>query len=539
MDNTIDTLQIEIESSTTGGQRGITKLKNSLEKLAEMSEGISKISGEGVSKLKAMADGVEALGNAGNNPGLGKAISELRKLSKLDFSGIATGSDKIKEIADAVDGQLANQKVDAPTASPASGETVDILPGSEVASLKSRFSEIKTDALAMFGTIAAKGKPVFAALGMAAKIAITPIKWLFKGTAVAAKGLFAAIKGVSKAMGWVKDKASKATAKLRSFVKSIGRVAFYRAIRMVLSQIANAFKEGTNNCYQYSKAIGGSLATSMDSMASSMLYFKNSIGATVAPLLNALAPAIEYVIDKVVSLINVLNQLFAKLTGASTWTKAIKTQTEYAESAGGAADAAKSLTAGFDELNVLSDSGSGGGGASTPDYGSMFEEVQLDSDFASWIDQIKEAINNGDWVGVGKILGDKVNSIVDSIDFGGIGTKLGSGIQSAFELLYSFLDTINFDNIGAGIATLLNNAFEQIDFSLVGKTFAKRWTILVDLLYGFVTTFDWSKFGLAIADFINGWFEEIDLTKAVQTAQTLILGLFDALQQAIQNVEWY
>ena len=61
----------------------------------------------------------------------------------------------------------------------------------------------------------------------------------------------------------------------------------------------------------------------------------------------------------------------------------------------------------------------------------------------------------------------------------------------------------------------------------------------MDLLYGFVTTFDWSKFGLAIADFINGWFEEIDLTKAVQTAQTLILGLFDALQQAIQNVEWY
>ena len=193
----------------------------------------------------------------------------------------------------------------------------------------------------------------------------------------------------------------------------------------------------------------------------------------VAPLLNALAPAIEYVIDKVVSLINVLNQLFAKLTGASTWTKAIKTRTEYAESAGGAADAAKSLTAGFDELNVLSDSG-GGGGASTPDYSSMFEEVQLDSDFASWTDQIKEAINNGDWAGVGQILGDKVNSIVDSIDFGGIGTKLGSGIQSAFELLYSFLDTINFDNIGAGIATLLNNAFEQIDFSLVGKTFAKK-----------------------------------------------------------------
>src|SRR5574344_517329 len=102
MDNTIDTLQIEIESSTTGGQRGITKLKNSLAKLAEMSEGIAKISGEGVSKLKAMADGVEALSNAGNNPGLGKAISELRKLSKLDFSNLNGAKQAVQNVTDLV-----------------------------------------------------------------------------------------------------------------------------------------------------------------------------------------------------------------------------------------------------------------------------------------------------------------------------------------------------------------------------------------------------------------------------------------------------
>ena len=539
MDNTIDTLQIEIESSTTGGQRSITKLKNSLEKLAEMSENVAKISSEGVSKLKAMADGVEALGNAGNNPGLSKAISELRKLSKLDFSGIATGSDKIKEIADAVDGQLSSQANATPAAAttPASGETVDILPGSEVA-------QKQKSILDFFASIGAKGKSTASVLKSVFSSAMSGIGKAVKGTASAFGSFFgAAVKGAGKIaklmVGSVMENVKKVTGKVQQFTKSLARIAMYRVVRMLLTQIANAFKEGTNNCYQYSKAIGGTLANSMDSMATSMLYFKNSIGAMVAPLLNALAPAIEYVIDKVVALINVLNQLFAKLTGASTWTKAIKTQTEYAESAGGAADAAKSLTAGFDELNVLSDSGSGGGGASTPDYSSMFEEVQLDNDFASWVDQIKEAIGNGDWAGVGQILGDKVNSIVDSIDFAGIGTKLGSGIQSAFELIYSALDTINFDNIGAGIATLLNNAFEQIDFSLVGKTFAKKWTILVGLLYGFVTTFDWAQFGLAVSDFINGWFEEVDLTKAVQTAQTLILGLFTSLQQAVQNIEWY
>ena len=68
----------------------------------------------------------------------------------------------------------------------------------------------------------------------------------------------------------------------------------------------------------------------------------------------------------------------------------------------------------------------------------MFEEVQLDSDFASWTDQIKEAINNGDWAGVGQILGDKVNSIVDSIDFGGVSVQnSGAAFSRRLKLLYS------------------------------------------------------------------------------------------------------
>ena len=537
MDNTIDNLQIEIESSVTGGQRGLTRLKNSLEKLAEMSEGIAKISGDGISKLKAMADGVDALGNAGNNPGLSKAISELRKLSKLDFSGISAGSDKIKEIADAVDSKLGSKSVAKPTPIPtAMTETVEILPTSELRNQGQSFFEF-------FASVKEKAVSTGTALVIVFATAFGIISRIVKGAATALSSLFRnVIKGaamVSRIMtGNLFNNIKSALGKVKQFMTSIGRIAMYRMIRMLLNQISKAIKEGTQNMYQYSKVFGNTFASSMDRVASSFLYFKNAIGAAVAPLINALAPAIEYVIDRAIALINILNQLFARITGASTWTKAVKTQTEYAEAVGGAADAAKSLTAGFDELNILSDS-SGGGGASVPDYGSMFEEMELDSGFATWVDEIKQAINEGDWVSVGTILGTKVNEVIDSIDFANIGTKLGYGIQSAFEAIYHFLDTINFDNIGKGVATLLNNAFEQIDFNLVGKTFAKKWMILVDLIYGFVTTFDWSKFGLAIADFVNGWFEEFDITKAAITAQTLVLGLFTSLQQAIQNIKWF
>lgn len=540
MDNTIDNLQIEIESSVTGGQRGLTRLKNSLEKLAEMSEGIAKISGDSISKLKAMADGVNALGNAGNNPGLSKAISELRKLSKLDFSGISAGSDKIKEIADAVDSKLGSKSVIKPTPIPtAMDETVEILPTSELMSQGQSFFEffasVKEEAVSTGTALVNEFTIAFSIISRIVRIVKGAATAFFSTFRIVIKG--AAI--VSRIMtGNLFNNIKSALGKVKQFMTSIGRIAMYRMIRTLLSQISKAIKEGTQNMYQYSKVFGNTFAASMDKVASSFLYFKNAIGAAVAPLINALAPAIEYVIDRAVALINVLNQLFARITGASTWTKAVKTQTEYAEAVGGAADAVKSLIAGFDELNILSDS-RGGGGASVPDYGSMFEEMELDSGFATWVDEIKQAINEGDWVSVGTILGTKVNEVIDSIDFANIGTKLGYGIQSAFEAIYHFLDTINFDNIGKSVATLLNNAFEQIDFTLVGKTFAKKWMILVDLIYGFVTTFDWSKFGLAIADFVNGWFEEIDITKAAITAQTLVLGLFTSLQQAIQNIKWF
>lgn len=539
MDNTIDTLQIEIESSTTDAQRGLTKLKNSLQKLTEMSNAVANMNSEGINKLKSMAKGVAALANAGSNPGLSTAVSELKKLSKIDFSNLGTGSEKISEIADKV-GEISNANPTANITTPdVSSETVEITPSVDVEETTGKLSRIKEVATNVFSGIKSVASSVFGTVGKVIGGAFKGAVTVIKGVGKAAKTVFGAVKKLGSYIGGkLKNALSGATKKFTGFVRSMGRIAMYRAIRAILSQITQAFKDGTNNVYQYSKAIGGDLASSMDSIASSFLYFKNSIGAMVAPLINALAPAIEFVIDKAVALINVLNQLLAKLTGASTWTKAVKTQTEYAESAGEAADAAKSLTAGFDELNVLSDSGSSGSGGST-DYGSMFEEMQLDSDFATWIDQIKDAISNGDWSSVGTILGEKVNEVIDKIDFAGIGDKLGYGIQSAFEVVYNFLDTINFDNIGAGLATSLNHIMEQVDFELVGQTFAKKWTILVDTLYGFVTTFDWSKFGLAISDFINGWFNEVDLTKAVQTAQEIILGIFKALQSAIQNVEWY
>lgn len=542
-DNIIDSLQIEVTSTTKDALTGLTKIKNSLQKLSEMSHAVAQINNSGISKLKEMAGSLRTLAEAGSNPGLSAAVSELRKLSQLNFSKLTSGSEQIDKLSQSIR-ELRTTNT-SPVTGGVTGGTVAIQASTEIEETKARLVSLKTVGSQVWSIIKSGAGSFFGYLKTVGSGAIWLInrglKTMISGFGLAAKGVWKLVSGIGSLikMGWKKltNSISEVSKKLSRLPKAFARVAMYAAFRAIIRQITEALQEGTNNLYQYSKALGGEFASSMDKIATSMQYFKNSVGAMVAPLINALAPAIEYVTDKIVQLLNYLNQLFAKITGASTWTKAVKVQTEYAESATEAAEAAKSLTAGFDELNVLSDSSSSSD-SNTPDYGSMFEEVPLDSNFASWVDDIKAMIDAGDWSGLGTYLGEKINGLVDAIDWAGWGTKLGKGIQAGFEFTYAFLDTINFDKIGSSIATLLNHAMYEIDFSLVGATLMKKWTIIVDTVYGFVTTLDWGKVGQAVGDGLNGALAELDFAKAVNTAQTGILGLLTSLRVAIKTFDW-
>lgn len=164
------------------------------------------------------------------------------------------------------------------------------------------------------------------------------------------------------------------------FYNSIKRIAFYRLLRTVLKDIAAGAKEGANNLYQFSKAGGdfGVFAQSMDTIATSFQYLKNSVGAAISPIVNMLAPALDWIVDKLVSVINLFNQLMAILSGAGTWNKALKYPKEYAAAAGSATGKVKELQKtilGFDEINKLNGQPNtgGGGGVSGLDYSKMFE----------------------------------------------------------------------------------------------------------------------------------------------------------------------
>lgn len=246
-----------------------------------------------------------------------------------------------------------------------------------------------------------------------------------------AKGAAKSIKDLGKQMG-KSFKNSVLGETIGKVAGSLERILRYRTVNEFLKQIAKAFSEGVNNLYQYSKAVGTDFASSMDSAATSLQYFRNSVGAMTAPILNALIPVFDSLIDRIVEGVNWLNQLVAKMTGASSWTKAIRQQKEYAGAAKDSAAAQKQLLAGFDELNVISSTGSSSG-KTTPDYSGMFEEVSMEnisSSVTEWSDRLHDTwakIKEYATEIVAALLGIKVSELFG----GGFGTSATLAISFA------------------------------------------------------------------------------------------------------------
>lgn len=188
---------------------------------------------------------------------------------------------------------------------------------------------------------------------------------------------------------------SFASTAIGKFVKSIGRIAFYRAIRTALKSVTQGFQEGIQNLYYWSQAWGTSFAPKMDQLATAQQYLKNGFASMFSPLIEYAIPIIDRMIDKFVEFFNFVQEGFARLTGAPTWNKALKYPVQYADAlddATGSAKALKNQLLGFDELNVLNtptDSSRGRSG-DEKDYSAMFKLMQTETSGSpfGWLGEI-------------------------------------------------------------------------------------------------------------------------------------------------------
>ena len=395
----------------------------------------------------------------------------------------------------------------------------------------------------------------FASLVRSAAVSVTKMlgSGLAKGLKVVGTGLKAIGSGV---LNYVTNHFKKAISFIQNWKKKLLSVAFYRAVRTALKMITDGFKEGMENLYLFSQQANTQFAPAMDSLASSGLYLKNSLGALAAPLIQAVAPAVEMLINLFVDLLNVVNAVFAALTGQSSYTKALYHAASWGEdldkSMGGAAGSAKELKRyliGIDELNVMpdQDTGGGGGGGGSLDTGnSNFEVAELPSELTDLAQRIKDAIANGDWYGAGQILAEKLNGIIENWDAAGWGTKLGTAVQNGLNAFIGLADNLNLEGFGGKIATLLSNALSEIDPDTLGGAMAEGIKSAFRFLEGFMQDYDGPNIGEYLARIVNGWFAklgEVDengnsgWTRAGKLINDGINGVINGVKDFIDNLD--
>lgn len=240
-----------------------------------------------------------------------------------------------------------------------------------------------------------------------------------------------------------KDAIKKYVKEHTQFLHQFGRVAKMRAMRYAIRAITSGLKEGVGNLYQYSKAMKGAFAQSMDSASTSLLLMKNSIATAVAPVIQALIPVLRTVVNYIVQGCNWLSQFFALLNGNNTWTRATEYATEYAAAANKANESTKDMLASFDELNVIqSESGSGNNNKTNLDYSKMFEEVStFDEGISEIAEKAKEIVG---WIS------DNFLTILETVGL----IKLAIGAWKVSEALSGFISGLAKFVAGGALITV-------------------------------------------------------------------------------------
>lgn len=231
------------------------------------------------------------------------------------------------------------------------------------------------------------------------------------------------------ALGKSVEKTKKPLGKL---IAQFGRVAMYRAIRMVLSQIMSALTEGLQNAAKFSEEAN----QIMSGYKTEFLYIKNSLGSALLPIMQALLPTVVRLGDAFADIMNSVGLIGAWINGEDTFLKA----TKYAQNYKKSLDDVRRATVGFDEINVLSKPDT------NSDYTKMFEEVDISGwDVAGSIAKITALIAS-------------ITALVlmiKGVKLGDVFTKMGKGIKTAWTYLKN---ASGWKKAGISIAALATEA---------------------------------------------------------------------------------
>lgn len=427
----------------------------------------------------------------------------------------------------------------------------------DLAEAKRQMAEMNEQA----SQIPTKASRISAAFSKVGAIIKTSVVKGIKKAASAAKSLLTYTLKAALGMTKLGRSADKAGRRMGSFMGMMRSMLFFTAFSAVLRSL----KEGIDSLAKASSEFNAT----MSKLKTSTSQLRNSLVTAFAPIMSMIIPWLSALISKLATAINLIGQFFAALSGRRTYTKAISKQEDYAaslEATGGAAKEAKRQLAGFDELNVLQDNDTGGGGAGDIQY----EEIPINEDISDFVNRIKEAYANGDYAEIGKIIGEKLNevfatirdyiswdrvgdtiahyvnmfceifnSLVDTIDWELIGDTFATGINTLIYTARLLLTGIDWGNLGKSFAEGLNGLIHGVDWVALGETIGHYFQANLDLVYNAITTFDWAGAGKALGDCIMTMISTVDWAKLGAVISEAFIGVLSFIKEAIRAIDWY
>ena len=405
------------------------------------------------------------------------------------------------------------------------------------------------------------------ALAMAGRAALTAAGHLAKlpFQAIGTAANFA--KKAMSAFGNNTKKSSLSTNGLIKGLTSLKRLLITRVKRMFISAIFKQVQASLQNLAKYSDAFNAS----MSGIKNSAKTMSGNLAVAFGNLVNAVAPALQTVINWLSQAISYLNAFFALLQGKSTVTVAKKSTDDYAKSLKKASGAAKDLNSqvyGFDEL-TKQESNSGGGSGNT---GAEYEEQDIGSllpeSIKNLFENIKKAFEAGEFEKVGAYIADGLNMIiisvddwilnklrpagikwagniarilnglVDELDFSALGKLLADGLNTIIEISYTFFTTFDWARLGQQLANGVNSIFSNIDWDLLGRWLAAKLNALILTIGNFFANLDWAKIGSSIGTGINSWFTNVKWDELAQGITDGINGIILAVKTFLKTVDW-
>lgn len=342
--------------------------------------------------------------------------------------------------------------------------------------------------------------------------------------------LSSSINSVKSSITSLKSKVNSLNTSFNKGFINVLKYAFgIRSLYVLFRRLRQAVKDSFTEL-QKSGAYYETTKANIDALKDSLSILKYQFGAAFETVFNTVAPALQTFINYLISAMNTLSAFIAKLTGKSTYSKAVKATADIAGNAGSAANSAKEMAKqlqGFDELNNLSGTSSGGSGGGSGSSGSSsgitYVTESVDNALGSFTNALSDSIKNGDWEGVGTLLSTKLTEMMKKVKWNDIYKKA--------------------ENFGTNLALFLNGLFSTDEngenvFTSTGETIASALNTALKFLNSFGTTFKWKDFGSSMASGINKFFTTFKFAELGDAVHTWVGGILDAGIQLLTDTDF-